>query len=198
MRTILAVFLVLVLCAGAVNAEDAIGVVTYDVSFPLGDMKDYIDKTSWRGFGLEGRWLVNPNISLGLAWHWNTFYKTTDEMLEITNGHVSGNQYRILYGSPIMATAFWYPNSPLDNPDYMPYIGLGAGTIYMKERLEIGIVAIEESSWHFGLSPEAGVMIPVGYYTSFIAGARYNYAFKSGDDPEHQWWTISVGFAWTN
>ena len=38
MRTILAVFLFLALCAGAVNADDAIGVVTYDVSLPLADM----------------------------------------------------------------------------------------------------------------------------------------------------------------
>ncbi len=44
MRTILAVFLVLACCAGAVKADDAIGVITYDVSFPLGDMKNYVDK----------------------------------------------------------------------------------------------------------------------------------------------------------
>ena len=198
MRTILAVFLFLALFAGAVNADDAIGVVTYDVSVPLADMKDFIDKTSWRGFGLEGRWLVKPNITLGLAWHWNTFYMNSDELLEIENGNVSGNQFRILYGSPLMATAFWYPRSPLDNPGFMPYLGLGAGAIWMKERLEIGIVAVEESSWHFGLTPELGFMVPVGYYTNFIAGARYNYAFKSGDSPEYQWFTFSVGFAWTN
>ncbi len=119
-------------------------------------------------------------------------------MIEIENGNVSGNQYRIMYGSPIMATAFWYPKSPLDNPSYMPYLGLGVGTIYTKERLEIGIVAFEDTAWHFGLSPEAGVMIPVGYYTNLLVGARYNYAFESGDSPEYQWWTLSVGFAWTN
>jgi hypothetical protein len=198
MRTILAVFLVLALSAGAVKADDAIGVLTYDLSFPLGDMKDYIDKTSWRGFGLEGRWLVTPNITLGLGWHWNTFYETTDEMIELENGHVSGNQYRIVYGSPIMVTAFWYPSSPLDNPDFMPYLGLGLGTIWMKKRLEIGVVAIEENNWHFGLSPEAGLMYPVGYYTSLLVAARYNYAFETGDAPEYQWWSVSVGFAWTN
>jgi len=198
MRTILAVFLVLACFAGAVNADDAIGVVTYDVSTPLGDMTNYIDKVSWRGFGLEGRWLVSPNFTLGLAWHWNTLYEATNEMIEITNGHVTGNQYRIIYGSPLMATVFWYPKSPLDNPGFMPYFGFGAGTIWMKKRLEIGIVAFEESNWHLGLTPEAGFMIPVGYYTNIIAGARYNYAFESGDAPEYQWWTFSVGFAWTN
>ncbi len=198
MRTILAVFLVLVLCSGAVKADDAIGVVTYDVSFPYGDMKDYISETSWRGFGLEGRWLVSPNFSLGLAWHWNTLSEKTSEMIEITNGHVTGNQFRLLYGSPIMATVFWYPKSPLDNPGFMPYFGLGAGTIYVKKRLEIGVVAFNESNWHLGLTPEAGIMIPVGYYTNFIAGARFNYAFESGDAPSYQWWTLSLGFAWTN
>jgi len=198
MRTIIAVFLVLALCGGAAKADDAIGVLTYEVSFPSGDLKDYIDKTSWRGFGLEGRWLVSPNITLGLAWHWNTFYKTSSEMLEIENGNVSGNHYRITYGSPLMATAFWYPSSPLDNPDFLPYIGLGAGAIWMKKRLEIGIVAIEESEWHFGLTPEAGVMFPVGYYTSLVISGRYTYAFETGDAPGYDWWSLSVGFAWTN
>jgi hypothetical protein len=41
-------------------------------------------------------------------------------------------------------------------------------------------------------------MIPVGYYTNFLVSGRYNYAFESGDSPEYQWWSISVGFAWTN
>jgi hypothetical protein len=198
MRTILAVFLFLALFGGAVNADDAFGVLTYQVSSPTGDLNDYIDKTSWRGFGLEGRWLVSPNISLGLAWHWNTFYKTTDEMLEIENGHVTGNQYRIAYGSPVMATAFWYPSSPLDNPSFMPYLGLGAGAVWMKERLEIGIVAFEETTWHFGLTPEAGFMFPVGYYTNLIVSGRYTYAFKTGDSPEYNWWSLCVGFAWSN
>ena len=198
MRTILAVFLVLVLCAGAVNAADMIGVVTYDVSFPLGDTKDFIDNESWRGIGLEGRWLVTDKIALGVSWHWNTFYEKTDELIDINNGHVSGNQYRILYTTPLMATAYWYPNSPLDKPRYMPYLGIGLGTIWTKERLEIGVVAFEDSAWHFGLTPEAGLMIPIGYYTDFFTSVRYNYAFKSGDSPEYQWWSLNVGFAWTN
>jgi outer membrane protein len=198
MKTIVAVFLVLALCGGAVKADEAFGVLTYEVSVPQGQLKDYIDKTSWRGFGLEGRWLVTPNITLGAAWHWNTFYKTTDEMIELENGHVTGNQFRIVYGSPLMATGFWYPYSPLDNPSFMPYLGLGAGAIWMKERLEIGIIAFEESNWHFGLQPEAGIMFPVGYYTNLLVSARYTYAFESGDAPEYQWWSFGFGFAWTN
>jgi len=198
MRKIFAALLVLALGAGAVMADDAIGVLTYDVSFPLGDVKDFVDKTSWRGFGLEGRWLVNPNLSVGLSWHWNTFDMTSSELLEIENGHVSGNQFRIFYATPLMATAFWYPRSPLDNPEFIPYIGLGAGTIWTKERLEIGIVALEDSGWHFGLSPEAGFMFPVGYYTNLIISGKYNYAFEAGDSPSYQWWSLSFGFAWTN
>ena len=198
MRTIVAVFLVLALCGGTVKADEAMGILTYQVSIPQGEIKDYIDKTSWQGFGLEGRWLVKPNITLGIAWHWNTFYQTTDEMIEIENGHVSGNQFRIVYGSPLMATAFWYPSSPLDNPDFMPYLGLGAGGIWVKERMEIGIVALEDSNWHFGLTPEAGIMFPVGYYTNIIVSGRYTYAFESGDAPDFQWLSFCVGFTWTN
>jgi hypothetical protein len=133
-----------------------------------------------------------------LSWRWNTFSQKAAGTQEIENGHVTGNQFRIIYGSPVMVTAFWYPVSPLDNPKFLPYLGLGGGPYWMKERLEIGIVTFEDSSWHFGLSPEAGVMIPAGYNTSLIATARYNYAFESGDAPEYQWWSFNVGFSWTN
>jgi hypothetical protein len=41
-------------------------------------------------------------------------------------------------------------------------------------------------------------MIPMGYYTSFVVRAKYHYAFESGDAPDYQWWSINVGFAWSN
>ena len=105
-----------------------------------------------------------------------------------------GKSIRVVGGKRKTISLLTFPSLP--DADADDVIAVGRGTA--DERLEIGIVAIEESSWHFGLAPEVGVMIPVGYYTNFIAGARYNYAFKSGDSPEYQWLTFSVGFAWTN
>jgi outer membrane protein W len=60
-----------------------------------------------------------------------------------------------------------------------PYIGLGAGAYYIKQRLEIGVMMLEVDNWHFGLMPEVGVLIPTESVI-FIIRAKYNYAFSAG------------------
>jgi opacity protein-like surface antigen len=197
MKRYIAVLLVMALSPAAALADEAYGVVTYDLSFPLSDLKDYIDNESWRGFGLEGRWLRTDNISIGLSLHWNTFHAKSSELLEIENGNISGNQYRVAYGVPIHVTAQYYLRSPLDNPDFIPYVGFGVGTTWIKRRLEVGVFAFEESSWRFGLAPEAGFMVPVGYINYLTFTARYDYAFKSGDEPAYSYWGLRVGIVAT-
>ena len=37
--------------------------VTYDMSVPLGDTKDMVDKMSFRGIGIDGRGFMSKNIN---------------------------------------------------------------------------------------------------------------------------------------
>ena len=64
-----------------------------------------------------------------------------------------------------------------------PFAGLGIGVNYNERRTEIGFYALEDNSWNFSVSPEAGVIVPFGKYSAwgFSAKARYNYQVYNRD-----------------
>jgi hypothetical protein len=55
-----------------------------------------------------------------------------------------------------------------------PFIGLNAGTYYIRQRLDIGVWSIENDNWHVGLAPEFGLFIPVGRETYLTVMGRWN------------------------
>ena len=195
---------ILILIITASVSAQSLGSITYNVSFPSGNLKDYVNDMSWRGFGMEGRWFSNKNISFGLSFAWTVFDQRTTDLIQIVNegvsGTVSGTQIRIVNSLPILATAHYYTGKRRDQ--FRFYFGTGAGMYYIKQRLEIGLVAFNSDNWHFGLAPEAGVLISLNRDFTMIFNAKYNYAFSAGkplgggDDNTYEYWGINVGFVW--
>jgi len=195
MKYLLLVLLILCLSFGA-SGQDWLNGVTYQISFPLSDTKDFANKTSFRGVGLDFRKFVKQDVTVGLAADWNVFHEVTDEMIDLNKvnperyGNVSGTQNRIVNAFPILATVHYYLGQ-----DNLFNIGLGVGTYYVKNRLEIGVVAINDDNWHFGLAPEIGFKKLVGYTTNFFVSAKYNYAFKA-NETQPSYVALKVGFLW--
>ena len=67
----------------------------YSMGFATGDMGDFIDKPSFRGFTLDYRRLVQPNVGVGFEGGWNVFY-TEESYAVYTQENVSlgGRQFR--------------------------------------------------------------------------------------------------------
>src|SRR5262245_18677274 len=86
-----AVFLFLPVAAHAQNWYTGI---TYEMSLPNTDLKDFIDETSYRGFGMTFRQMVDRNISTGLFFGWNVFHQRTTETIQLDNGAITGTQDR--------------------------------------------------------------------------------------------------------
>lgn len=72
MKKIIPLIIVLSALTIGANAQNIAGFV-YQVSLPTGETKDFIDNTSWFGFGLEGRQFINENASVGMYVGWNKF-----------------------------------------------------------------------------------------------------------------------------
>lgn len=195
---------ILILIITASVSAQSLGNMTYNMSFPTGKLSDYIDKPSFKGFGMEGRWFSNKNISFGLSFAWTVYDQRVTDPIQIVNeglsGTISGTQIRIVNSLPILATAHYYVGKRRDQ--FRFYFGTGAGMYYIKQRLEIGLVAFESDNWHFGLAPEAGVLISLNRDFTMIFNAKYNYAFSAGkplgggDDNTYAYWGINVGFVW--
>ena len=195
---------ILILIITASVSAQSLGSMTYNMSFPTSKLSDYIDKTSFKGFGMEGRWFSNKNISFGLSFAWTVYDQRVSDPIQIVNegvsGTVSGTQVRVVNSLPILATAHYYVGKRRDQ--FRFYFGTGAGMYYIKQRLEIGLVAFESDNWHFGLAPEAGVLISLNRDFTMIFNTKYNYAFSAGeplgggDDNSYAYWGINVGFVW--
>jgi hypothetical protein len=188
---------VLVIClASPLLAATGIGGMTYEISLPSGDTRDFTGGASFRGMGVHARWFRTPTSAIGFSWDWNVFHEQGYGTREVDPGHVTGHNFRRVLSSPILLTyhLLWgsvdYGKSPLW------YAGLGAGGFWIEKKLEVGSGIIQTANWHAGVCPEAGVY----YYLSFNAfinlAVRYAYAFKSGDDTSQSYISFIIGIAW--
>ena len=198
-KSIITILMLMALCSGAV-AQDNITAITYQPSVPLGDLEEYIGKTSWIGWGLEGRRFRNSSshLTVGVSFAWHVFDDKLYGTQEVENGAFTGTQRRWVNSLPFLLTSHFYLNR---KNAIKPYAGIGAGAYYIVQRLDIGVFTSEKSNWHFGVAPEVGIQFPLGDIEGVI-GARYHYAFKAGesvtgDKAEYQYITGIIGLAYT-
>jgi hypothetical protein len=192
MKILIAIAILLALASGAY--ADSFMAITYDVSAPLGNTRDFIGKASWRGLSVEGRGFFKPNWSAGVNFGWSTFDDKLDKIQEIDNGHISGNQFRLMYAVPIVATLHYYPNPNKYSDKIMHYVGVGAGPYRIENELQVGMFTVTEQNWHFGFCPEYGFMVPAET-VFFTFNVKYNYVFKSGDTKAQQYLTFRFGIS---
>ncbi len=170
----------------------------YNVSLPVSDLSDFAGDASFRGISMEGRSMVEDNISLGFIGGWNVFHEKTNEVVSVQddNLQVQGTQLRTVNSYPILATGYYYFGN-MRKRGLKPYLGFGAGVYRIDVRLDIGTArVVDEGNWHFGFMPEAGVVFPLGWRVGGFANVRYNYAFEAGNTPATQYFGLNLGVAW--
>ncbi|UCH65180.1 MAG: outer membrane beta-barrel protein [Ignavibacterium sp.] len=203
--------IIILLVTASVSAQ-SFGSITYNAAVPQDNLRDFVDSESWRGFGVEGRWFQSSNLSFGLSFGWNVFDQRTNTPIQIQGSDivdgenseniratVTGTQIRYVNSFPIMATGHFYIGKKRET--IRIYGGAGVGTYHIKQRLEIGLVAFEENNWHFGIAPEAGLLLRFSRDVTMIFNIKYNYAFSSGktvsgEDNDVAYWGFNIGFAW--
>lgn len=169
--------------------------LNYTVSFPTGETADFIQSTSFRGLTFEGRGFVTDQVSLGGLFTWSTFYeKLAGASFTYENATVTGTQYRYINAFPMLFQAHWYSNDDSFEPRL--YLGGGLGAYKINQEVNIGVYAVENRYWHFGISPEVGLLFPISMDTDLNISFRYHYAFKTKDSIDYSWFGLSLGFAW--
>ncbi len=186
----LALLLVL-LGSTEVRAQDWFWAVQYQTALSAGDTKDFTNQFSWRNIAVEGRAVLNPESSVGLLVGWNVFNEEVDGTLTFGGADVSGYQYRYVNAFPILATAHYYLGQRRGTRGFL---GLGAGTYYIENRLEMGLTALNVNNWHLGLAPEAGILLPLQSQMVGYLSVKYNHAFAAGG-VKHTYWTFGIGIA---
>lgn len=195
LSSVLSILLVLSSSADAVAQRlgDSFFGISYNISVPASNSKDFTNSTSFRGVSIDSRTLVRENVWAGFTAGWHVFNEKTDEVVSLEDAAIQGTQLRYINSFPLMLSADFRVDT---GGRFTPFLGLNAGTYYIKRRVEIGTVAITQNKWHFGLAPEAGFTIPISWHAVGFAAARYNYAFEAGDVPSQSYWSFNFGVAW--
>lgn len=169
--------------------------LTYQPAVPLSNTKDFTDNVAWRGIGVDFKRQVKPNLTVGLSAGWQVFDQQTDEVVSAFGVDLSGDQFRYVNSWPILANASYFFGT---EGHARPYLAANVGTYIMEHRLEVGLYAIEETNWHFGFAPEAGIAIPVRPNVAAVLNSRYNYALAAGSVDDQSYVTFSLGLAWSH
>jgi hypothetical protein len=167
----------------------------YTMGFGVGKTADYISSPSFRGFTFEGRGFVSDNVSLGGLFTWSTFYeKLGGATYTQDNATLTGTQYRYINAFPILFQAHYYLST--DDQEPRVYLGGGLGTYKMIQRLNAGVWSVENNAWHFGFSPEVGMVYPISFTTYLNVSFRYHYVVKTKEVGDYSWFGLSLGLAW--
>lgn len=173
-------------------AQTAAWNANYIVALPMGDTKEWIDNTSFRGVSIDGRSFVDDNFSIGGTIAWQSFYKKIeDHTISLPNADIYGTQFRYINSFNVTFDAHYYVGEPYS---IRPYIGAGVGTYYMSQRGDLSLWSVTTDGWHFGVRPELGLFVPFSNSDYGInIGAKYNYIIKNSDSVDHQYLSINLG-----
>ena len=188
------VAIIAAICVSALVArgQDVIWKMAYEIAFPFADSKEFADQVSWRGVSLDFDRFVSDNMAVGLGISWGVFVeKEADSYYENDDMLIHGTQVRYINNIPILARFSWYqPTGEFDT-----YFTAGVGTVWQENRRDIGLWTFQDNYWQFALSPEAGIIFPIGR-SYLTAKVKYMQGFKTSDAPALSYLGIGVGFAW--
>jgi hypothetical protein len=168
--------------------------ISYVMGVGTGDLGDFVDKTSWRGFSMDYRYMVQPNMAVGLTSGWQTFYEELGSSTYTSDGaSLTGKQFRYSNHAPIIAT-FTYFSKPEESTN--PFVGLGIGTVYTRRNTDMNVYTLEQEAWNFALVPEIGVQLTISEGVAVAISGKYYYGFEAGElTGDQSYFALNVGFA---
>jgi hypothetical protein len=191
MKKIFFVMLAALCMQGLFAQHHGIFIVSYPVAFPMGDLSDYINKTSFRGINMEWGKEVKDNVIAEIETGWNVFYnREPDAVYKQGSASISGVQYRYTNSVPILAGAKWVLKS---HNNLVPYAGLALGTMYSDRSTDFGLYRISTDAWQFCVRPELGITFKSRNGPSLLLGAKYYAAFNSNDLDGQSFFTVNLG-----
>ena len=186
-------FCLLGMASAGVYAQDGNYMISYPISFPMGNLHDYSSNVSFRGISLEFNKKTSPQTTAGLEVGWNVFYQQVDrKVYHDGNASITGVQYRYTNAVPIILGGKYYAKT--GSRALRPYVGVGLGTLYANRTTDFGLYEITSDGWQFLIRPEAGIDMQFARGESFFLGAKYMWGFNTSSLDGQQWLSINIGF----
>ncbi len=166
----------------------------YSMGFSTGDFNDFISLGSFAGATFEYHHLVTDNIGVGIELGWNSWYEEKDYATYVKETEsISGKQFRYCSTVPMLASANYYI---LPGENFIPYAGLGIGTIFSSSELDMGTWAFTADTWHFALKPEIGAIFKLPGGLGILVSGKYHFAFETKETKARDYIGANIGLAW--
>jgi len=176
--------------------RESLYMFNYEVSSAVGSFSDdFIDETSWRGFGFEGRSMVRDNISVGLGFDFNRYSQTYSNLTVQTDGGgtISGPVYRYADQFAMKGLVHMY----LRPGALRPYLGVGLGGVWSYSYSQVADLAVADDGFDFIVSPEVGLLLTAAKGASSAGlnvAVRYNYTTADfAQVTDAQSWAVILG-----
>ncbi len=189
-----AIILLLLVVLGSMSAraQHSSFMMSYPVSFPMGDLHSYIDKPSFRGISFEFNKAISHESMAGLEVGWNVFYQhVAKQEYKDNTASLTGVQYRYINAVPIILGVKHFIHT--EGKAAHPFIGLGAGTVYVERATNFGLYQIYNDAWQFCLRPELGVDLRFSHNESMFFAAKYFWNFNTSSLDGQSWLSLNVG-----
>jgi hypothetical protein len=173
--------------------SDSKTITSWLPAISLGETADFTSGFSARGIEYETSKHITEDITLGFAISWNVFReKVTDELLDYNDAVISGVQFRYFNTIPLNLKFKKYFNFN----DFEPFLGLGIGPSYSRDRTDIGIYSSVDDKWQFNIAPEIGSLVEVSSGFALALKIKYNYSPKAGDFHSVSYLSFGIGFSY--
>ena len=166
-------------------------IVNYLPAVSMGETADFAKDFSPRGIDFEVNKFLSEDLSVGFVIAWNVFReKIVGESIEINDALVTGTQFRYLNTTPLNVNVKKYFTNEFE---FAPYIGIGVGTSYSKQRNDIGVFSLTDEKWQFNVAPEVGILYDLSSRNILSLKVKYNYSAKAGDFPAVSYLSFGIG-----
>lgn len=148
--------------------------LNYNVALPMGNFKNVISSTSYRGFEASILHGITDNLSIGLGTGYQDFYKKNPRQLyKLSDGSdLSAVVSYSIQTTPILAE-LKYNFTPAAS--IQPYAAIGVGGNVIEYNKLYGEFGDRQGKIRFAARPEAGLSISLKQGGSgFTIGASYN------------------------
>ena len=172
----IAAAVMLLVAAGAMAQQGRFKAdLSYQVGLPVGNLKNVIEKTSWRGGEVAFMYGVTDALSIGFAVGSQDFSQKYPRTIIHSSGQdvsaVITNSVQLM---PVMAKGSWKlsPMGPVQ-----PFVSLAAGANFIQYRKYYGEFVDSRSTVGFVAQPSVGVRIPFNRSggAGFHVAAGFNY-----------------------
>jgi len=173
------------------HAQGGYFIGRYQVGVPVGDTKDYIDKTSWAGLTMGYRYMPNSRFAIGGDLGWQTYNKqNTYDTYTRGTASLSGIQFRYQNMFEFSAQGEMVLN---DGGDFRPYVGLGVGGLYVRRQTTFGLYEIEQDPCQFMVKPGLGFTYYLSDGTGLIVGTEFIAGFQDQELTGQSMVAINIG-----